>query len=178
LDSDSISIWTCFLNLLLEFIRTGYPVNLYPIGLPNRLTRIPLEQLSRTPLERLTRSHQCLPGLICSYPVELPYLILLPIGLLLTRPYVVLPGRITLPDSSPDQTSTYSVLHDLTWPNYLTPSLLDQTSAYPGTLPDFLTWPGTTSLHPTTYPALPNHLTRSGTLQLASPKNFLMGLPP
>jgi hypothetical protein len=42
-----------------------------------------------------------------------------------------IPGRVILPDSSPDQTSTYSALHDLTRPNYLTRSFLDQISAYP-----------------------------------------------
>jgi hypothetical protein len=34
LDLDSISIWTCFLNLILEFIQTTYSGNLYPIVLP------------------------------------------------------------------------------------------------------------------------------------------------
>jgi hypothetical protein len=34
-------------------------------------------------------------------PAELPYPILLPIGLLLTRPYSVLPSQITLPDLFP-----------------------------------------------------------------------------
>jgi hypothetical protein len=106
----------------------------------------------------LTRSHQCLPGLIHSYPVELSYLILLPIELLLTWPYTVLPGRVTLP-------------------NLFLIRLLP-TRSYPATLPNFLTQPGNTSLHPTAYPALPNHLTWSGTLQLTSPKNFLIGLPP
>jgi hypothetical protein len=174
LDSDSISIRTCFLNLLLEFIRTTYLGNLYPIGLPEshpnslpelhpsalpeRHTRILLEQLARTPPEHLTRSHQCLLGLIRSYPAELPYPILLLVGLILIRPYTVLPGQITLPN--------------------LFPIGLLPTRSYPATLPDFLTRPGNTSLHPTAYPALPNHLTRPSTLQLDSPKNFLIGLPP
>jgi hypothetical protein len=152
LDSDSISIQTCFINLLLEFIRTTYPGNLYPIGLPD-LTRsayrILPEQLTRTPPEHLTRAHQCLPGLIRSYPAELPYLILLPIGLLLTRPYTVSPNRVTLPD-------LFSVR-------------LLPTQSYSATLPDFLTQPGNTLLHPTAYLALPNHLTQLGTLQLPSP---------
>jgi hypothetical protein len=43
-----------------------------------------------------------LTGLIRSYPTELRYPILLPIGLLLTQPYTILPGRITLLDSSLD----------------------------------------------------------------------------
>jgi hypothetical protein len=66
-----------------------------------------------------------------SYLAELPYLILLPIGLLHTQPYTALPGQITLPDYSPNQTSSYLALHGHTRPNYLTRSLLGQTSAYP-----------------------------------------------
>jgi hypothetical protein len=48
--------------------------------------------------------------LIRSYPTELPFLILLPIGLLLTWPCTVLPDQITLPDSSPDRISTYPII--------------------------------------------------------------------
>jgi hypothetical protein len=51
-------------------------------------------------------------------------------------------------------------------------------TSLPGHLSDILTRSGKTSLHPTAYPALPNHLTRSVTLQLTSPKSFLIGLPP
>jgi hypothetical protein len=98
---------------------------------PDWLTWILPEQLTQTPPGCLIRSHQCLPGLIRSYPAELPYLILLSIRLLLIRPYTVLPGQSTLPDSSPDQTSTYPALHGLTQPNYLTRSLPDRTSAEP-----------------------------------------------
>jgi hypothetical protein len=143
LDLDSISIRTCFLNILLEFIRTTYPGNLYPIGLPD-LTRSAYLNLARTaypnstraPYLSLTRSHQCLPSLIHSYPAELSYLILLPIKLLLTRPYTVLPGRITLPD--------------LFWIRLL------PTRSYLATLPgrvtprctQLLTWP-----YPTEYPS-------------------------
>jgi hypothetical protein len=52
-----------------------------------------------------TRSKQALtPGRnldqTSTYPTELPYLILLPIRLLLTRPYTVLPGQITLPNQT------------------------------------------------------------------------------
>jgi hypothetical protein len=86
------------------------------------------------------------------------YPILPPIGLLLIRPYTFIPGQITLPN--------------------LFPIKLLPTQSYPATLPAFLTRSGNTSLHSTTYPALPNHLTRPGTLQLASPKNFLIILPP
>jgi hypothetical protein len=56
---------------------------------------------TRVPHLSLTRLHQRLLGLIRSYPVELPYPILLSIGLLLTRPYKVLPSRITLLDPFP-----------------------------------------------------------------------------
>jgi hypothetical protein len=97
-------------------------------------------------------------GLIRPYPTESPYPILLPIRLLLTRPYMVLPGRITLPN--------------------LFPIKLLPTRSYPATVPDFLARPGNTLLRPTAYPALPNHLARPGTLQLTSPENFLIGLPP
>jgi hypothetical protein len=90
------------------------------------------------PYPSLTRSHQCLPRHIRSYPAELPYSILLPIRLLLTRRYTVLPSRITLPD--------------------LFPIGLLPTRSYPATLPDFLTQSGNTSLHPTAYPPFPNHL--------------------
>jgi hypothetical protein len=91
LDSDFTSIQACFLILLLELTRTTYPI------------------LTRMPYTSLIRSHQCLSGLICSYPAELLYLILLPIGLLLTRSYLA-----TLPDfltqSFPDQTSNYLIV--------------------------------------------------------------------
>jgi hypothetical protein len=50
---DTTSILTCFLNLLLEFIRTTYSGNLYPIGLPDWLTRISLRQLTRPSSECL-----------------------------------------------------------------------------------------------------------------------------
>jgi hypothetical protein len=115
------------------------------------------------PYLSLTRSHQCLPALYVhtqlnyvtrffsrldcylpsltqSYPVELPYSTPLSIRLLFTWPYTVLPSRITLPD--------------------LFPIELLPTRSYPATLSDFLTRPGNTSLHPTAYPALPNHLTQ------------------
>jgi hypothetical protein len=86
---------------------------------------------------------------------------------MLTQPYTFISGRITLFDSSPDQTSTYPALHGLTQPNYLTrllsrsdfysrsltrsypaelpypilpPIGLLPTKSYPATLPDFLTW--------------------------------------
>jgi hypothetical protein len=83
---------------------------------------------------------------------------------MLTRPYTFIPGRITLPDSSSDQTSTYPTelpylifsrsnfcLPDRTWPPYLT-SLPDRVilhctqlliRPYPITLPDWVpfNWP-------------------------------------
>jgi hypothetical protein len=100
LDSDSISIRTCFLNLLLEFIQTTYPGNLYPIGLPN-LTRSAYLNHARTAY---------LNSIWVSYPI----------ASMLTRPYTFISSWITLLDSSPDRTSTYTALHGLTWPNYLT----------------------------------------------------------
>jgi hypothetical protein len=88
LDSDSISIRTCSLDLLLEFTRRTYPGN------PN-LARIAYPNFIRAPYPSLTQLHQCLPSLIHSCLAELPYPILLPIRLLLTRPYMVLTDRIT-----------------------------------------------------------------------------------
>jgi hypothetical protein len=136
---------------------------LYSIGLPD-LTRLAYSNLAlpaypnstRAPYPSLTRSHQCLPGLIHSYPVELPYMILFLMGLLLTQPHTVLRGQTTLPDSSPDQTSTYQTLPypissqpdiclpDRTRPPYSTsiPSKVTPrcsqllTQPYPITLPD------------------------------------------
>jgi hypothetical protein len=132
-----------FLNSFKQLTRVTFTLSAYPIS-PDWLTWIMPEQLTWTPSECLTRSHQCLPGLIHSYPAELLYLILLPIGLLLTRPYTVLPGQITLPDSSPNQTSTYLALHGLTRLSYLAapnclPSLTQ--SPYPVRYPSTnLTW--------------------------------------
>jgi hypothetical protein len=57
----------------------------------NQLTQSAYPNLARTPYPTLTQSNQCLPGHICSNLAELPYPILLPIGLLLTQPYMVLP---------------------------------------------------------------------------------------
>jgi hypothetical protein len=115
------------------------------------------------------------------YRAELSYLILLLIGLLLTRHYTVLLGRITLPDLFPirlQSTRPYTILPGrITLPDHFPIGLLP-TRLYPATLPDFLTRSSNTSLHPTAYPALPNHLTRLGTLQLASPEDLLIGLPP
>jgi hypothetical protein len=62
-------------------------------------------QLTWSSPECLIRSHQCLSGLICSYPVELLY----PIGLLLTRSYpATLPNFLT--QSFPDETSNYPIV--------------------------------------------------------------------
>jgi hypothetical protein len=97
---------------------------------------------------------------------------------MLTQPYTFKPGRITLLNSSPDRTYTYPALLDqITLPDPFPIGLLS-TRSYPATLPDFLTMLGNTLLHSTAYPGLPNHLTRPGTLQLASLENFLISLPP
>jgi hypothetical protein len=133
---------------LVTFTLSAYP----------NLARIAYLNFTRTLYPSLTWSHQCLPGLIRSYATEFLYPILLLIGLLLTQPYTVLPGRITLPDL------------------FLIGLL--PTRSYSATLSNFLTRSGNTSLHPTAYPALPNHLAWPGTLQLASPENFVIGLPP
>jgi hypothetical protein len=83
--------------------------------------------LTQMPYPSLIRLHQCLSGLICSYPAESPHPILLLIGLLLTGPYTVLPDRTTLPDP---------------FPIGLLP-----TRSYPTTLPNFLTRPGYPPMH-------------------------------
>jgi hypothetical protein len=116
-----------FLNSTGQLTRVMFTLSAYPIS-PDRLTRILPEQLTRTPPECLTRaladcinaypalyvhirpnyltrffsrSDFYLSGLTQSYPAELPYPILLSIGLLLTWPYTVLPGQVTLPDLFP-----------------------------------------------------------------------------
>jgi hypothetical protein len=104
-----IPFWALTPSLSRELTRVTFTLSAYPFS-PDRLTRISPEQLTQTPPECLTRSHQCLPSLIRSYPAKLPYPILLPIRLLLTWPYTVLPGRITLPDSSLNWTSTYPII--------------------------------------------------------------------
>jgi hypothetical protein len=114
-----IPLWTrtplhCFLNLLLEFTRTTYPGNLYPISLPE----------SRP--DTLLDPH---PNALSE-----PY----PIASMFIQPYMLIPGQITLPDSSLNQTSIYPALHSLTRPNYLTRSFPGRTSAYP-ILPGHLT---------------------------------------
>jgi hypothetical protein len=145
-DSDSISIWTCFLNLLLEFIWTPYPSNLCPIGLPD-LIRSDYPNLARTAYLNSTRSTLLKPYLITS---------------LLTWPYTFISGSIILPDSSPNWSSTYPALHSLTRPNYLTPSISDLTSAYPAlhslTQPNYLT--RYLSDRTSAYPIVPGHLAR------------------
>jgi hypothetical protein len=145
-----------FLSSPEQLTRVTFTLSAHPVGLPeshpNSLSELHLRALPE------------------------PY----PIASIITRPYTFIPGQITLPNSSPDQTSTYSALHGLTRQNYLNRSFSNRTSAYRlymATLPNFLTRPGNTLLHPTAYPALPNHLAQPGTLQLASLKNFLIGLP-
>jgi hypothetical protein len=88
-----------FLNSSGQLTRVTFTPSAYPIS-PDRLTRILPEQLTRTPPSALTK-----PFLTAS---------------MLTWPYTFVSSRITLPNSSPDQTSTYPALHGLTQPNYLT----------------------------------------------------------
>jgi hypothetical protein len=95
---------------LVTFTLSAYPIS------PDRLTRMSPEQLIPAPYLSFTRSYQCIPGLIRPYSVESPYSILLPIKLLHTRPYTVLPGRNTSPD--------------------LFPTRLLPTRSYPATVPD------------------------------------------
>jgi hypothetical protein len=147
-----------FLNSSGQLTRVTFTLSAYPIGLlescQNSLFELHLSALPdhinaypalyvHTQLNYLSwffsRLDFYLPDLIWSYPAELPYPTPLLIRLLLTRPYIVLPSRITLPDSSPNQTSTYLALHVLTRLNYLTRSLPDRTSANP-TVPSYLTW--------------------------------------
>jgi hypothetical protein len=82
-----------FLNSFGQLTRVTITLSAYL-----NLARIAYPNSTLAPYLSLTRLHQCLPDLIHSYPAELSYLILLPIGLLLTLPYTVLPGQITLPD--------------------------------------------------------------------------------
>jgi hypothetical protein len=85
-----------FLSSSRQLTRAAFTLSAYPISLPE--------------------SHpNSLPKL---HPSTLPEAY--PIASMLTRPYMFLPDRITLPDSSPDRTSIYLVLHGLTQPNYLT----------------------------------------------------------
>jgi hypothetical protein len=156
---------TFTLSAYLNLARTTYPI------------------LTRASYLSLIRSHQCLPVLVISLPKSCPNTLSepYPITSMFTQTDMFIPSRITVPDSSPDRTSTYPTLHGLTRPNYLTRSFPGRTStyrSYPATLPAFLTRPGNTLLHPTAYLALPNQLIRPGTLQLTSLENFLIGLPP
>jgi hypothetical protein len=133
----------------------GLVSSIFFLSSPGQLTRVTFT-LTRTtylifiraPYLNLTWSHQCLPSLIRPYSALYAH----------TRPYTILPDQITLP-------------------NLFLIGLLP-TRSYPATKPDFLARPDNTSLHPTAYLALPNHLAWSGTLQLASPKNILISIPP
>jgi hypothetical protein len=98
--------------------------SIFFLSSPGQLTRVTFT-LSASDLTRLAYpnlSRTAYPNIVWA-----PY----PIASMLTRPYMLIPDRITLPDSSPDQTSTYPALHSLTHPNYLTRSFSDWTSAYP-----------------------------------------------
>jgi hypothetical protein len=86
----------------------------------------------------------------------------------------VLPDRINAyPVESPYLILTRSYPIELPYLIGLLPIRL-----YPATVLDFLARPGNASLYPTAYPVLPNHLAWSSTLQLVSPENFLIVLPP
>jgi hypothetical protein len=133
LNSDSTLIWTCFLNLLLKFTRITYLGNLYPIGLPDWLTRISPGQLTRSSSECLiqalfdhinvystlyvhtrpnlltrffSQSDFYLPSLTRSYPTELPYPIL-------SRSDFCLPDRTQPPylTSLPDRITLRCTFH-------------------------------------------------------------------
>jgi hypothetical protein len=148
-----------FLSLLRQLTRVTFTLSAYlnlirttyPI-----LTRAPypITSMFTRPYNWLTRSYPI--SLLESHPNTLPEPY--PITSMFTWPYMFIPGRITLPDHFPVR--------------------LPPTRLYLDTLPSFMTRSGNTSLHSTAYPALPNHLIRPGTLQLTSPENFLIGLPP
>jgi hypothetical protein len=81
---------------------------------------------------------------------------------MLTQPYMFISGRITLPVSSLDRSSTYPALHGLTQLNYHTRSPLDRTSAYSAlhgpTRPNYLTQ--YLSDQTSAYTIVPGHLTQ------------------
>jgi hypothetical protein len=150
-----------FLSSSRQLTQVTFTISAYPIS-PDRLTRISPEQLTRTPAKRLTRA---LPDRINAYPVLYVH----------TRPNYFTRFFPRTFFYLPSLTQSYPA--ELPYPILLLIRLLLNRS-YPATLPDFLTQPGNTSLHPTAYPALPNQLTQLSTLQLASPENFRIGLPP
>jgi hypothetical protein len=120
-----ISLWTrtplhfgpassiFFLSLPEQHTRVTFTVPAYPIGLPESRP----DSLPNPHLNALSE----------------PY----PITSMFIRPYMFIPDRISLPDSSPDWTFTYPTIHGLTQSNFLTRSFLGQTSAYP-IVPDHL----------------------------------------
>jgi hypothetical protein len=105
-------------------LQFGHAYSIFFLSLPGQLTR--------SSPECLIRLHQCLSGLICLYPTESLYPILLPIGLLLTRSY---PATLLdfLTRSFLDRTSDYPII-----PGHLTQSNANQTYDYP-IVPDHLT---------------------------------------
>jgi hypothetical protein len=145
---------------MFYFARPPYP-RFYPDAYPDpylRLCPTPYPSRYLEPYPSCTRACYPMPYLSL-YPSMLPKILpeLYPSVLSDALPDY-LPGRIILPDL------------------FLTRLL--PTRSYPTTIPDFLTLPGNTSLPPTAYPAIPNHLSCPGILQLALPKNFLIDLPP
>jgi hypothetical protein len=131
-----------FLNSSGQLTQVTFTLSPYPIS-PDRLTRFSPEQLTRTPLEHLTWAlPDCINaypalyvhtwpnyltrffsqsgfyslGLTWSYPAELPYPILLLIGLLLTWSYpATLPNFLTQPGNTSLHPTAYPTL-----PNHLT----------------------------------------------------------
>jgi hypothetical protein len=122
-----IPLWT---RTPLQF---GPSFSIFFLSLPGQLTRVTFT-LSAYPIGLPESRPDSLPD---PHPNALsePY----PIASMFIWPYMFIPGRISLPGSSPNWTSTYSALHGLTWPNYLNRSFPDRTSAYP-IVPDHLTW--------------------------------------
>jgi hypothetical protein len=115
-----------FLTLLGQLTRVIFTLSTYPIDLPKSCP------------DSLPDPH--------TNALSEPY----PIASMFIQSYMFIPGRIILPDSSRDRTSTYPALHGLTWPNYLTRPFPCRTSAYPiipATLPDSLTRSGYPLMH-------------------------------
>jgi hypothetical protein len=99
--------------------------SIFFLSLPRQLTRVTFT-LSAYLIDLPESCPDSLPDPYLNALSE-PY----PISSMFIRPYMFIPGRITLPDSSPDRTSTHLAIHGLTQPNYLTRSFISRTSSYP-----------------------------------------------